>query len=266
MIFPGMDPYLESPILWTGVHASLVVYIRNYLQPLLRPRYVAAVEERVFVQVPPQERIPDVWVKRKKMTRSGAGVALLEADPAVVVKVPELELHESYVEILDRYSRQQLVTVIEVVSPTNKCDGPGRESYPAKQKEIRGSTVHLVEIDLLRTGQHVLAVPEWIARESQPYHYLACINRARGARDEFDLYPRRLPERLARIAIPLAGKDPDVVLDVQGVLAQTYEDGNYRERIDYRARCHPPLSAAHQRWANAIIKKAKDCSRPASKP
>src|SRR5436309_1604583 len=35
MIFPGMDPYLEDAVLWTGVHASLVVYIRNYLQPLL---------------------------------------------------------------------------------------------------------------------------------------------------------------------------------------------------------------------------------------
>jgi hypothetical protein len=261
MIFPGMDPYLENPILWAGVHASLVVYIRNYLQPLLRPRYVAAVEERVFLEVPRQHRIPDVWVKRKKLPRSSSGVALLEPDPAVVVKVPELEIHESYVEILDLYSRQQLVTVIEVVGPANKCDGPGRESYLAKQKEIRGSSVHLVEIDLLRTGRHVLVVPEWIARASKPYHYLACINRASAARDECDLYPRRLPERLARIAIPLAGNDPDVVLDVQAVLAQTYEDGDYRDRIDYRARCHPPLAATDQRWANAIIKKAKERSR-----
>jgi hypothetical protein len=261
MIFPGMDPYLEHPILWTGVHASLVVYIRNYLQPLLRPRYIAAIGERVFLEVPPQERIPDVWVKRKKVTRGGAGAAVLEPDPSVVVKVPELEIHESYVEILDHYSSQKLVTVIEVVSPTNKCDGPGRESYLAKQQEIRSSTVHLVEIDLLRTGRHVLAVPEWIARGSGPYHYLSGINRARGTRDEFDLYPRQLPERLARIAIPLADKDPDVVLDIQAVLAQSYEDGDYRDRIDYRARCHPALSAADQRWASSIIKKAKEPSR-----
>jgi hypothetical protein len=262
MIFPGMDPYLEDPALWTGVHASLVVYIRNYLQPLLRPRYVAAVEERVFLEFPPQDRIPDVWVKRsKKAAKTGTGVALMAADPAVVVKVPELEVHESYVAILDLYSGQQLVTVIEVVSPTNKFDGQGRESYLAKQKEIRGSTVHLVEIDLLRTGRHVLAVPEWIARGQGAYHYLAGVNRAQGCRDKFDLYPRQLPERLPRVAVPLAGKDPDVVLDVQAVLAQTYEDGSYADRVDYRARCRPPLPAEGQRWANAIIKKAKARSR-----
>ncbi len=128
----------------------------------LRPRYVAAVEERVFLELPPQQRIPDVWVKRKKAAKRGAGIVLREPDPAMVVKVAELEVHESYVAILDLYSGQKLVTVIEVVSPSNKFDGPGRESYLAKQKEVRGSTVHLVELDLLRTGRHVLAVPERI--------------------------------------------------------------------------------------------------------
>lgn len=44
MIFPGMDPYLEVPELWPGVHNILIVNILNYLTPLLRPRYIAAVE------------------------------------------------------------------------------------------------------------------------------------------------------------------------------------------------------------------------------
>lgn len=54
MIFPGMDPYLEVPELWPGFHNSWIVYIRDYLRPLLRPRYIAAIEERVFVQGPQQ--------------------------------------------------------------------------------------------------------------------------------------------------------------------------------------------------------------------
>ena len=29
MIFPGMDPYLEDPQIWPGVHSALVVYLRR---------------------------------------------------------------------------------------------------------------------------------------------------------------------------------------------------------------------------------------------
>ena len=47
MIFPGMDPWLEDPPLSPNVvHESLIVYYREQLQPLLRPRYVAAIKQR----------------------------------------------------------------------------------------------------------------------------------------------------------------------------------------------------------------------------
>jgi len=254
MIFPGMDPYLEDPQLWTGVHASLIVYIRNYLQPLVRPRYVAAIEERVFLEGAEKERIPDVWIQRRKKPQGT--VALLESDPPVVVKVPSAEVHQTYVTILDRLSGQKLVTVIEVVSPGNKYKGPGRESYVAKQTETLRSKTHLVEIDLLRTGPHVLAVPEWVARGQGNYHYLSSVNRAQGERDEFDLYARTVRERLPRMAIPLAGNDPDVVLDIQAVLEKTYEDGAYADRINYRVGCQPPLAKEDKTWAAALVKKA----------
>jgi hypothetical protein len=47
--FPGMDPYLEHPVLWEPVHARLVIALANQLQPRLDPRYVASIEERVFI-------------------------------------------------------------------------------------------------------------------------------------------------------------------------------------------------------------------------
>jgi hypothetical protein len=255
MIFPGMDPYLEDPQLWTGLHTRLIVYICNYLQALIRPRYIAAIEERVFLEGPEKDRIPDVWVYRRK--RSNGAVAVVEADTPIVVKVPELEVHQTYVTILDRLSGQKLVTVIEVVSPSNKYEGPGRESYLAKQEETRGSKTHLVEIDLLRTGPHVLAVPEWMARAQGPYDYLTSVNRARGTRDEFDLYPTTLRERLPKVAIPLAGKDPDVVLDLQAVLEKIYTDGVYAERIKYGAPCRPVLGKKDRAWAEQILSRAR---------
>lgn len=255
MVFPGMDPYLEHPVLWSGVHASLIVYMRDQLQPLLRPRYIAAIEERVFVEAQRPDKVPDVWIAKGK--KQNGMVAVLDADTPLRVQVPALTLHEAYLTILDRQSGQNLVTVIEVVSPTNKYAGPGRDSYLNKQQEILASKTHLVEIDLLRTGPHVLAVAEWMARGQAVYHYLACVNRAEGERDRFELYPRTLQQRLPRIAIPLADSDPDVVLDVQAALEKTYEMACYADRLEYSAPCVPPLSRKDQTWANQLLIKNK---------
>jgi hypothetical protein len=261
MIFPGMDPYLEDPHLWSGVHARLIVYVCDYLQPFLRPRYLAAIEDRVYLQGTETERIPDVWIRRRKR-QPKSPVATLEADEAVVVQVPNGEVHESYVTILDTYADEKLVAVIEVVSPTNKYAGPGRDSYRAKQKEVLASKAHLIEIDLLRTGPHVLAVAEWAARSQRPYDYLACVNRANEPREAFALYPRALRQRLPRVSIPLAGADKPVTLDVQAVVEQTYEQGRYRERIAYDKPCMPPLSADDQTWANRLLRIAKARTPP----
>ena len=221
--FPGMDPYLEDPLLWDGVYRCLVVYLADQLQPVLGRRYVATVEERVY------------------------------ADDPILVHVPPLEIHESRIEILDLQSQQRPVTVIEIVTPRNKQPGPGRDSYLAKQAEICRGTAHLVEIDLLRTGQHVLAVPETVAQRQGPYHYLVSVNRARPPRDVFDLYPRTLRDRLPRIRIPLADDDPDVALDVQSAVARVHEAGRYADRINYGSPCEPPLAAEDQAWAQSLV-------------
>ncbi|MBX6314601.1 MAG: DUF4058 family protein [Isosphaeraceae bacterium] len=257
MIFPGMDPYLEHPQLWPGVPSRLVVYIADHLRPLLRPRYIASIEERVYLEGPEREAIPDVAIRRPRPEPRGRATAVLEADAPVIVRAPILEVHEPYVTILDRASGQRIVTVIEVVSPSNKFAGPGRESYLSKQREVLDSDTHLVEIDLLRAGPHVLAVPQTLARRQGPYDYLICVNRARPPRWDYELYPRRLRDRLPRIRIPLADDDPDIPLDLQAVLAQTYEAGEYRDRLRYDAPCVPPLAPEDQAWAEALLATAR---------
>jgi hypothetical protein len=258
MIFPGMDPYLEDPQVWPDVHASFIVYLREYLLPLLRPRYMIAIESRVFVEGPDIDHpiIPDAWVRPARTETPQDAVAMLEADPAVEVQVSPLEVEETYITIRDRQSGQRIVTVIEVVSPTNKYAGSGRVSYIAQQTEVRRSTAHLIEIDLLRTGPHVVAVPEWAAHRHGPYDYLICVNPAEGLRDRFRLYPRGLRKRLSRLRLPLAAPDPDIVLDVQAVLMRTYEAGGYIERLSYAVPCVPPLSLEDQSWADALIHQA----------
>jgi hypothetical protein len=250
MIFPGMDPYLESPLLWPGIHASLIVYFRDQLQPLIRPRYLATIEERVYLERPNRDVIPDLRVHRHRPDAARGAVALAERDAPVLVHSPPRDVHETYVAILDRQSGERVVTVIEVLSPTNKYAGPGRTSYLAKQEEILRGPVHLVEIDLLRSGPHVLAVPEYAARREAEYDYLVCVSRAPEPRITFELYPRRLRERLPRLGVPLAESDPDVVLDLQAAVAKVYEAGSYADRLHYDKPCVPSLSTDDQAWAD----------------
>jgi Protein of unknown function (DUF4058) len=48
--FVGMNPFLEAPELWAGVHHLLIGAIAQTLNPILRPHYFVAVEERVYDQ------------------------------------------------------------------------------------------------------------------------------------------------------------------------------------------------------------------------
>jgi hypothetical protein len=214
--FPGMDPYLEHPVLCESLHARLIVAIANQLQPELDPRYVSSIEARV------------------------------------ITEIENLEINETRVEILDSYNEMKLIALIEVVSPSNKAAGPGRESYRAKQQETISRDCHLVEIDLLRHGRHVLCVPEWRIEFLRPFDTLCCVSRW-PMRNRYELYPRSLRERLARVKIPLADDDPDAALDLQAALEQVYAEGRYGRRIRYDQPCEPALSAGDQDWANERI-------------
>lgn len=246
--FPGMDPYLEHPVLWPAVHARLVVALADQLGPRLRPRYVASVEERVFIESP-NERIPDVWVQeassRRRLSPDRSGLSI--ASP-LVVEVEQLEIREHYITILDRYRDLGVVTVIELVSPSNKAGGPGRDSYLSKQKELRSSECHTIEIDLLRRGTHVMSVPESHVKPARPFDYLVCVNRW-PARHRFELYPCRLRDPLPTIGVPLADPDPDVPLALQQAFEHVYTTAGYDLRVRYDEPCVPPLSPEDQEWA-----------------
>jgi hypothetical protein len=235
-------------VLWESVHVRLITTLANQLQPRLDPRYVASIEERVFIEGP-QRRIPDIWVQKTRDAGGATAVAVPEEDTAVVLEVEDLEIHEARIEILDLYNDMKLVALIEVVSPTNKAAGPGRKSYRKKQAETLARDCHLVEIDLLRRGHHLLSIPEWRAQALLPYDYLVCVNRWPD-RNRFELYPRRLQGKLPRIKIPLAENDPDVPLDIQAALEQVYYEGRYMRRVRYDEPCEPPLEPAEQQWAN----------------
>ena len=156
--FPGMDPYLEGA-LWTTVHFSLSAEIVHQLAPKLRPRYLVLPAERFVMETPESVAIstadiyPDVGVAALRsvaVTAQGTTIAPAPLELATIIPAP---IPHVTIEIRDTANRQ-LVTAIEVLSPTNK-HGDGRLEYLAKRRRILLSTAHLLEIDLLRQGQRV---------------------------------------------------------------------------------------------------------------
>ncbi|MFO0810157.1 MAG: DUF4058 family protein [Gemmataceae bacterium] len=256
MIFPGMDPYLEDPVGWQSFHNTFVYVMKQHLKPLLGPRYVARLDARVLIDGPDEDsRIPDVTVLRRRNRPAPTGVtATLDAPAPHRLVAPGTEINESFIEIVDVQSDRRVVTVIELLSPTNKYAGPGRDAYRTKQAEVRASAAHLVEIDLLRFGPSAIACPERVARSVGDYDYVVCVNRAEDVRTSFDVYPIMLRQRLPVVGIPLANGDADARLDLQAVMDHSYDDGDYAELIRYDRPCRPPLPPEDQAWADELIR------------
>jgi hypothetical protein len=214
-----MDPYLEDPQLWPSVHHLLISQIGTTLNRSLPPGYVAAFGERVFVAGPDR----DIFVEVRALAED-----------------------------------QRVVTTLEVLSPRNKTAGSeGRQLYRQKQREILASDTHLLEIDLLRSGQHTVAAPREALLRRRPYHYLVSLSRG-NRRHECEVWGIPLASRLPRVRVPLSGTDPDVSLDLQDVFQRVYEAGAFARVLDYS---QPPtilLGKADAEWTEGRLRNSGD--------
>jgi hypothetical protein len=147
------------------------------------------------------------------------------------------------------------VTTLEVLSPTNKApSGEGRALYLQKQRKMLGSKTNLVEIDLLRGGNHTTAVRfEDAVNKAGPFDYHVCV-RVFEEPDDFVVYPISVGERLPVVAIPLLPGDASVSIDLQTLLDLCYDTGLYQRRISFRDRTPiPPLRPEQTAWVNQIL-------------
>jgi Protein of unknown function (DUF4058) len=254
--FPGMDPYLEQ--YWGDVHHRSIVYLSDAIQKDLPGDLRARVDERVFVEPElgrPRQIVPDVRVVERGLRenpslRASNGIAV--AQPLVVSMEQREPVRQGFIEIIDIKSGRHVVTVIEILSPSNKIPGPGLDLYLKKQEELWRGNVSLVEIDLLREGRRILSAPFELIPDGHRTPYAVCVRR--GWRPlEFEYYRLPLRERLPAIAIPLRQTDRDVPLDLQSLIDQCYESAEYDD-IDYHPEPDPPLSRDDAEWADALLR------------
>lgn len=261
--FLGMDPYLEDSVHWRDVHHGLISQMQAELNRHLRPKYHVRVAERVYISddLDPGRKglIPDLRIGTRpgkefaafrplEPSRTEAGQM---AEPIEVTLLDD-EIHEAYLAVTDRQSGE-VVTVVEILSPTNKVPGSrGRDSYEKKYRAVLDTPTHWLEIDLLREGQRLA-----LQQEVQEHEYQVFLSRAVMPLRRSWIWPIRLFQRLPVIRIPLRGEDPDAQLDLQAVLNAAYDRAGYDAVIDYTRDPTPPLKPDAAIWARERIARTR---------
>ena len=260
--FPGMDPYLENPGTWPEVHKRLIVEIADSLNPLLLPKYYAAIDERTYMDMPEETiliGIPDVSVtaksknkkseNRKSENRTGdrhnsQATATIAQPKVVTLPFPE-EVTEGYLEIRNAET-SAVITAIEILSPKNKRKGEGRKVYLHKRQNILKTQTHLVEIDLLRAQT---PMPTSSKMRSD---YRILVSRSE-MRPRAELYDFNLEDSIPTFPVPVKSTDADPSIDLKKLLDNIYDKAGYNFRIDYQQQPKPRLTAEQKQWVSNTV-------------
>ena len=250
--FPGMNPYLENPELWPEVHHRLITALAIALQPQLSPNYRVAIEKRTYLSDGEDSvlvGIPDVSVLSQRLTTQPLSTATLPTQSeaiVVILPMPE-EVREGYLEIRE-IATGRVITVVEVLSPTNKRPGKGREAYEQKRSLVLSSPTHLIEIDLLRDGK-----PVRILSEIPPTDYRILVAQ-RNRRPQAQLYGFSVRQEIPQFLLPLQSGDTEPVVNLQHLFIEVYEQAGFDLAIEYSCESVPPLKEEDRIWANELLK------------
>jgi len=252
-----MDPYLEDPAYWSGLHTAFMVFLRGSLKRGLPKGYYADVEQHVWLQGDdPDDREPFAVPDAHLAIRPGAkpktgGVATLSAttpNTEVTLPKPVRKKGNKFIRIVDQPGNR-VITVIELLSPSNKGAGSDREAYLSKRNDYLLTGTNLVEIDLLRDGDRI----PFGRPKPTPADYYCLVSRA-------DQFPRAsvwaftVRDPLPVLPIPLKPENGAVPLDLRPSLDHAYDDADYDDRIDYTKPPTVALRTADAEWAAELLK------------
>lgn len=248
-----MNPFFEQQ--WRDAHTRLVGYFSDTLQERLPADLVARTEEEVVVigaAPTPKTYRPDVQIREPWTLKEPATAVAAISPPPPATEPIRVFLDEEvkrWIEIRDVTGR--VITVLELLSPTNKLESADRDRYLSKRCRFIGGGANLVEIDLVRRGAWIFPATVQDVLQEAGACYAVCVFRAARPGEE-EVYPIRLRERLPVIRVPLRPADADVVLDLQPLIDQCHERGRYH-LLNYRLALDPPLSLEDSAWADQLL-------------
>jgi hypothetical protein len=232
----GYEPYFEQTDHWLDFHIEFLSALRRLLAPQVAPKYIVQLDEQIYI-----DDLSLVESERGGLAQTALG--LLES-PAEVW-LPEQGVEKVlYLEVRDRQGRE-LVTVIELLSPSNKRAGDDREQYLAKRRAPLRTPAHLVEIDLLRGWTPM-------PQEKRPEcDYSVLVSRPEKRRAA-GFWPIRLRDPLPVLPLPLRPPDAAARVDLQEVVHRAYDGPGY-EHFIYNGEPEPSLSANDAAWARQFV-------------
>lgn len=161
---------IERARMWSYFHKDWLLQIRVALRRQLPPDYAVFVESETVLITPDRTAgalLPDLAIARGTAASvavipSGATAAVIEADETC-----ETETH--YTLVIRRAPNQEVVAVVELLSPSNKGQGNrfDQQKFLRKRAEYLDAGVNLLEIDALKSGERTLP-PALAALEKYP--------------------------------------------------------------------------------------------------
>lgn len=148
--FPGMDPYLEYAAFWSSFHTRFMVAIADAIAPQLGTQYYVEVESRTY-QTDDQDDeiligIPDAIVSAERgeaksvpESEQRTGSVATQVQPQKISLPMPIELYQRYLEVREM-GTDEVITIVELLSPTNKRAKDGRADYEKKRRLILASS------------------------------------------------------------------------------------------------------------------------------
>ena len=266
--FPGMNPYLEHRHIWPGFHDSLAAQLLADIGPRLPARYRIDLRQRVEVETPlgpPPDlafMIPDALVtdeaigqpSRPSETMGATAVATSPVEEyAIRVRMPR-EAKVNWLRI-EAVPSQEVVTIVEILSPTNKAPGRERNRYERKREVIVGSGANLVEIDLLRRWQ---PMPLEMPPPPSDYRILVCEG---WKRPSALLYPCNVQQPIPPFALPLLPEDEPLQVDLGPIINGMHHTARYGQVTRYHEP--PPEPAFAPEVAEWVAERVSEFAAPA---
>jgi hypothetical protein len=153
--FPGMNPYLEHPALWSSFHFRLISAVLSSLDHALPSHYYMEVKTHTYQVIEGGEEDEEGrWVRNRNadvstlLSRSPDDESNIMAvppplkSPQPVILPMMITLKERYLEVRE-LGNEAVITVIKVLTPRNKRRGRGRIAYERQREHILRGQSHL---------------------------------------------------------------------------------------------------------------------------